>query len=169
MCQSPASAMPRSWRVSQPPCRPFVFQFHHLLPEFSAIENAEMPRCASRWYWDARPRAQSLLARVGLGERMDRRPVTVSGGEQQRVAVARAGDATDVAACGRADGISTKPRQCPAHAAARNARRVRLDRDNSHTQSTSGTTVRPHSAARIRRAPSCLIGRRSRYMLARHS
>ena len=69
----------------------FVFQFHHLLPEFTAIENICIPGwIAGRGKQEVRRRAEELLNTLGLSHRMDNKPTELSGGEQQRVAVARA-------------------------------------------------------------------------------
>ncbi|MBL7944447.1 MAG: ABC transporter ATP-binding protein [Flavobacteriales bacterium] len=69
----------------------FVFQFHHLLPEFTAIENVMMPGLiAGRSMKDCAPRAEELLARLNVLPRKEHKPNQLSGGEQQRVAVARA-------------------------------------------------------------------------------
>lgn len=69
----------------------FVFQFHHLLPEFSALENVSIPGwLAGRKKSEVKEKARILLTDLGLGERLENKPNQLSGGEQQRVAVARA-------------------------------------------------------------------------------
>jgi lipoprotein-releasing system ATP-binding protein len=69
----------------------FVYQFHHLLPDFDAVENVMMPQLVFGTEPEAaRQRASDLLGKLGLGHRLEHRPAKLSGGEQQRVAVARA-------------------------------------------------------------------------------
>ena len=67
----------------------FIFQFHHLLPEFTALENVAMPgMIAGKSFSEIRPRAEELLTDVGLAERLEHRPGMLSGGEAQRIRLA---------------------------------------------------------------------------------
>ena len=87
-----ATALPSDARTAlRRECIGFVYQFHHLLPDFNALENVVLPQLiAGTAQAAAAQRASDLLSALGLAERLDHRPSQLSGGEQQRVAVARA-------------------------------------------------------------------------------
>ena len=89
--QNIASLKPRELAAFRNKHIGFVFQFHHLLPEFTALENVCMPALIARTSrTEAENRAKELLDMLGLAERAEHKPAALSGGEQQRVAVARA-------------------------------------------------------------------------------
>jgi lipoprotein-releasing system ATP-binding protein len=134
----------------------FVFQFHHLLPEFTALENAEMPmRIARMPLAEARPRAEELLRRVGLGERLTHRPACCRWGAQ-RVAGTRAlAMRPAVRSPTNPPAISMSKRRFAAPAAARDAR-DHADLDHRDAQPRLGV-VRPHPAPRAVGWPGVIV------------
>ena len=124
----------------------FVYQFHHLLPEFSALENLVLPQMiAGLPRAQAAARGRELLAYLGLGQRESHRPAELSGGEQQRVAIARAvANGPRVPACGRADRQSRPENRRP---------RVRHARDAGQGERPRGPRRHPQHGHRRAHGP----------------
>jgi lipoprotein-releasing system ATP-binding protein len=124
----------------------FVFQFHHLLGDFTALENVMLPALIGRQpAATARARARTLLERVGLGHRLDHRPGELSGGEQQRVAVARA------LACRPRLLLADEPTGNLDPATGDEVQRLLLELNQEHGSALVVATHNPRLAAAMRR------------------